>query len=79
MDLTQEQAQGLAMFLVPNIDNEISTTKKILAAVPQGQLSFKLGDICGRTAQELAWHIVTVRHLVCRVHRTGRRIRGAVG
>src|SRR5579862_3756763 len=57
MDLSNEQAQGLAMFLVPNIDNEVSTTKKILAAVPQAQLGFTLGDK-GRSAKELAWHIV---------------------
>jgi uncharacterized damage-inducible protein DinB len=58
MDLSPEQAQGLAMFLIPNIDNEISTTKKILAAVPQAQLGFTLGDK-GRSAKDLAWHIVT--------------------
>ena len=58
MDLTQEQAYGLAMFLIPNIENEIKTTAKILAAVPQDQLGFTLGDK-GRPAKDLAWHIVT--------------------
>ena len=57
MTLSAEQAKGLAMFLVPSIENEIPLTKKILAAVPQGQLGFKLGDK-GRTAQELMWHVV---------------------
>jgi uncharacterized damage-inducible protein DinB len=57
MTLSPEQAQGLAMFLIPSIENEIPTTKKMLAAVPQDQLSYKLGEK-GRTAQELMWHIV---------------------
>ena len=54
---TAEQAQGLGMFLTKTLENEYETTKKVLAALPQNQLEFKLGDK-GRTAQELAWHIV---------------------
>src|SRR5437016_5316544 len=55
--LSAEQAQGLAMFLIQGVEHEIPVTKKILAAVPQGKLSFTLGDK-GRTAQDLMWHIV---------------------
>ena len=57
MELSGEQAKGLAMFLIPSIEGEIPTTKKILAAVPQDKLSYKLGDK-GRTVQDLMWHIV---------------------
>jgi uncharacterized damage-inducible protein DinB len=57
MTLSPEQAQGLAMFLIQTIENEIPNTKKVLSAVPQDKLGFKLGEK-GRTAQELMWHIV---------------------
>jgi len=45
------------MILVQGIEREVPTTKKILAAVPQDKLGFTLGDK-GRTAKDLAWHIV---------------------
>ena len=57
MNISPEQAQGLAMVLIQGIEREIPTTKKILAAVPQDKLGFTLGDK-GRTAQDLMWHIV---------------------
>ena len=57
MNISPEQAQGLAMILIQGIEREIPTTKKILAAVPQDKLGFRLGDK-GRSAQELMWHIV---------------------
>lgn len=58
MELSPEQAQGLAMFLISSFEREIPTTAKILAAVPQNQLDFKLGEK-GWTAKELMWHICT--------------------
>jgi uncharacterized damage-inducible protein DinB len=58
MMLSAEQAQGLAMFLIQGIDQEIPTTRKILAAVPQDKLGFQLGEK-GRTAQDLMWHTIT--------------------
>jgi uncharacterized damage-inducible protein DinB len=57
MNFTAEQAQGLAMFLIPGIENEIPITKKILAAVPQDKLGYTLGEK-GRTAKDLMWHMV---------------------
>jgi uncharacterized damage-inducible protein DinB len=57
MNLTAEQAQGLAMVLIGGIENEIPLTKKILAAVPQDKLGYTLGEK-GRTAKDLMWHIV---------------------
>ncbi len=57
MQLSPEQAQGLAMYLLTTIENEIPTTAKMLAAVPQDKLGFTLGDK-GRPCKELMWHIV---------------------
>jgi uncharacterized damage-inducible protein DinB len=57
MNFTAEQAQGLAMVLVPGIENEIPKTKKVLAAVPQDMLGYTLGEK-GRTAKDLMWHLV---------------------
>ena len=42
--------------LLNGLEQEFPTTKKILAAVPENQLDFKLGDK-GRTTRELAWHL----------------------
>jgi len=55
--VTPEQAQGLAGYLFQTLDNEFATTRKLLAAVPAGQLNFKLGEK-GRTTAELMWHMV---------------------
>jgi uncharacterized damage-inducible protein DinB len=55
--VTPEQAQGLATYLFQTLDNEIPTTRKLLAAVPADQLNFKLGEK-GRTTAELMWHMV---------------------
>jgi uncharacterized damage-inducible protein DinB len=57
MNLSAEQAQGLAMVLIQSFENEIPTTKKILAAVPQDKLGFTLGEK-GRSAKDLMWHMV---------------------
>lgn len=46
------------MVFLQSLGNEIPTTRRVLAAVPESQLKFKLGDK-GRTTQELMWHIVT--------------------
>lgn len=58
MQLSPEQAQGLAMYLLTTIENEIPTTAKLLAAVPQDKLGFTLGDK-GRPCKDLMWHIVS--------------------
>ena len=56
--LNAEMARSLAGMFVEMLENETATTKRVLAAVPEGQLDFKLGDK-GKTARELMWHIVT--------------------
>jgi uncharacterized damage-inducible protein DinB len=52
-----EQAKGLSMVFLQGISTEVPTTRRVLAAMPEGRLDFKLGDK-GRTAGELMWHIV---------------------
>lgn len=55
--MTPQEAQGLAMYLCQHLEMERQITRKILAALPEDQLDFKLG-VKGRTAAELAWHLV---------------------
>jgi uncharacterized damage-inducible protein DinB len=55
--MTAEEAKGLAGYLFQNLDQEVGTTRRVLAAIPPDQLNFKLGEK-GRTAAELMWHIV---------------------
>jgi uncharacterized damage-inducible protein DinB len=55
--LTPDQAKWLRDYMISGLENEYATTRKVLAAYPEGQLSFKLGDK-GRPAAELMWHIV---------------------
>lgn len=52
-----DQAKGLSMVFLQGMGSEVPTTKRVLAAVPEGQLEFKLGEK-GRTTRELMWHIV---------------------
>ena len=51
------EAKGLSTFLIQGVERELETTRKMLAAIPENQLDFKLGDK-GRTTRELAWHLV---------------------
>ena len=51
------EAKGLSNMLIAGIERESQTTRKVVAAVPENQLDFKLGEK-GRTARELAWHLV---------------------
>jgi len=50
------EAKSIANMLMEGIEREYETTKRVIAAVPQNQLDFKLGDK-GRTMRELAWHL----------------------
>src|ERR1035438_2727644 len=54
---TPDQAKGLSMVFLQSLGNEVPTTRRGLAAVPEAQLDFKLGEK-GRTTRELMWHIV---------------------
>ena len=55
MDPTE--AKKLADMFIGGLERERETTRKVVAAIPEHQLDFKLGDK-GRTARELAWHLV---------------------
>jgi len=50
------EAKSIANMLIEGIEREHETTKKVIAAIPQNQLDFKLGEK-GRTMRELAWHL----------------------
>ncbi|HZS08663.1 MAG TPA: DinB family protein [Blastocatellia bacterium] len=55
--MTAEQSLFLRDFLLPAIEGEFATTKKVLAAVPDERADYR-PDPKYRTARELAWHIV---------------------
>ena len=51
------EAKALANMFIAGIEREAQTTRKVVAAIPEDRLDFKLGEK-GRTARELAWHLV---------------------
>ena len=53
---TPDQAKGMSMVFLQSLGNEVPTTRRVLAAVPESQLDFTLGEK-GRTARDLMWHI----------------------
>jgi uncharacterized damage-inducible protein DinB len=54
--MSPDEAKILAKYFLATALNEVQTTRKVLAALPDKQLDYKLGDK-GRSARELAWHI----------------------
>ncbi len=50
------EAKRVTDLLLDGVEREYPITRKLLAAVPESQLDFKLGEK-GRTARELAWHL----------------------
>ena len=54
--MSPAEAKTISNLLIEGIEREHETTKKVLAAVPQNQMDFKLGEK-GRTMRELAWHL----------------------
>ena len=55
--MSQETAQAIAGYLLQGLQGEYEITKKVLAAVPDAKLAWRPHEK-GRTAGELAWHIV---------------------
>jgi uncharacterized damage-inducible protein DinB len=53
---TPDQAKLISTVFLGSLGNEVPTTRRVLAAVPEAQLDFKLGDK-GRTTRDLMWHI----------------------
>jgi uncharacterized damage-inducible protein DinB len=54
--MNPEQAKVFLNFFLQNMEPEFATTKKVIAAVPQGSCEYK-PDPKSMTARELAWHI----------------------
>ena len=55
--MSPAEAKSIASMLMEGIEREYETTKRVIAAIPQNQLDFKLGEK-GRTMRELAWHLI---------------------
>jgi uncharacterized damage-inducible protein DinB len=56
---SKEFAAGYRDMILQSLENEMQTTKKVIAAVLDSKRDFRL-DPKSRTAWELAWHIATV-------------------
>jgi uncharacterized damage-inducible protein DinB len=54
--MTEDTAKGLLGFLLPQLQQEFATTRKVLAAVPAAHCDYKPGER-SMSAQELAVHI----------------------
>lgn len=54
--MSPTEAKTIANIFIQDLEREHETTRKVIAALPEKQLDFKLGEK-GRTARELAWHL----------------------
>ena len=61
-----DQAYGLAQFLLPNVEREHKTTRKVLAAVPADQGDYR-PDPKSMSAFELAWHLASSERMFARM------------
>jgi len=55
--MTADQAKFVLSFLLPALNNEHATTKRVIEAIPPDQGDYR-PDPNAKTALELAWHIV---------------------
>ena len=55
---TPEFAAGLRQIMLDGMLRELETTKKVIAAIPDGKSDYR-PDPNSRTAAELAWHLAT--------------------
>ena len=53
---TSEFVLGYRDLMLDGLAREVETTKKVLAAVPDGKKDYR-PDPCARTAWQLAWHL----------------------
>ena len=56
--MSPEKAKMIADFLCTNLEREYSTTRRVLAALPDDQMNWQPHEK-GMKAGELAWHIAT--------------------
>jgi uncharacterized damage-inducible protein DinB len=54
--MTPEQAAFVRSYLLPQLRSEQAVTRRVIAAIPDGQGGFKPGDKA-RSAARVAWHI----------------------
>jgi uncharacterized damage-inducible protein DinB len=55
--MNPNEAKNLALMFIDGLEREQKTTRRVVAAIPDDQLNFKLGEQ-GRTTLELAWHLL---------------------
>src|SRR5260370_12781291 len=70
MILTPEQAQSLGQFLIPQIEQEATITRKILVAIPAETCGYKPSERC-MTALTLAKHMVGAEMMFLNTAATG--------
>lgn len=59
--MNPEQASFMLNVLLPTLKNEHNTTKRVIAAIPLDKGDYR-PDPVGKSAVELAWHIVASEH-----------------
>ena len=64
MPISPEHAIAVRDFLVPTIEKEQETTRKVILAVPPDRLQYA-PDERSMKAADLAWHIVSAEHYFC--------------
>jgi uncharacterized damage-inducible protein DinB len=55
--MNSAEAKSIANMLIQGLEREYEATRRVVAAIPENQLDFKLGEK-GRTTRELAWHLI---------------------
>jgi uncharacterized damage-inducible protein DinB len=60
--MTPEQATVILNFLLPTVEREVATTKKVLSAVPDGKGDYT-PDPVSMKALDLAWHIASADNM----------------
>jgi uncharacterized damage-inducible protein DinB len=56
-EISQEHASFLLQYLLPSVKNEHRTTRSVIEAIPDSNSDYR-PDPHGKTAMEIAWHIV---------------------
>ena len=59
--LTPDQAKFVFGMAMPTLKNEHQTTKRVIEAIPLDKGDYRPDDV-GKTAVDLAWHIVGAEH-----------------
>ncbi len=68
--MTPEQAAGTFQFLLPTLEMEHATTKRVIAAIPADRSSYT-PDAKSQSADSLAWHIAASEQMFLHLVATG--------